>query len=56
MAAKSLGRKYIGIDVSKEYCDIATERLETERIEKPSTLDNYFEKKNLTFLSGAGTI
>ena len=28
--AKRLGRKYIGIDVSKEYCKLAEERLGTE--------------------------
>ena len=34
VAAKSLNRCYIGIDVSKEYCDIASERLSTEEIKK----------------------
>jgi DNA modification methylase len=28
VAAKKLGRKYIGIDISEEYCRIARERLE----------------------------
>ncbi|KKK58308.1 hypothetical protein LCGC14_3045760, partial [marine sediment metagenome] len=28
--AKSLGRYYIGIDISQEYCDIAEKRLEQE--------------------------
>ena len=32
LAAKCLGRKYIGIDVSEEYNQIARERLETEII------------------------
>ena len=32
LAAKCLGRKYIGIDVSEEYNQIAKERLETEII------------------------
>jgi len=27
LAAKQLGRRYIGIDISKRYCDIARERL-----------------------------
>jgi DNA modification methylase len=27
VAAKMLGRQYIGIDISKEYCDLANERL-----------------------------
>jgi len=27
VAAKMLGRKYIGIDISEEYCEIARERL-----------------------------
>lgn len=29
LAAKNLNRKYIGIDLSKKYCDIAVERLKT---------------------------
>ena len=28
VAAKMLGRRYIGIDISEEYCDIARQRLE----------------------------
>ena len=32
MAAKCLGRNYIGVDVSEEYNQIAKERLETELI------------------------
>ena len=28
--AKKLGRKYIGIDISQEYCDLSNERLEKE--------------------------
>ena len=35
VAAKSLARKYIGIDVSEEYCDIANKRIETESIQRP---------------------
>lgn len=34
VAAKSLGRKYIGIDCSDEYCKIANERLKIETIER----------------------
>jgi DNA modification methylase len=30
VAAKRLGRRYIGIDISPEYCDIARKRLEAE--------------------------
>ena len=41
VAAKSLKRNYIGIDVSEEYCNIAKKRLETERIERPGTLEKY---------------
>ena len=29
VAAKKLGRNYVGIDISKEYCKLAEERLET---------------------------
>ena len=32
VAAKSLNRNFIGIDVSEEYCKIARERIETEII------------------------
>jgi site-specific DNA-methyltransferase (adenine-specific) len=28
--AKKLGRKYVGIDISQEYCDLAEERIKTE--------------------------
>ena len=28
VAAKMLGRRYIGIDISEEYCQIARQRLE----------------------------
>ena len=28
-AAASLGRKYIGIDISKEYCNVADGRVDT---------------------------
>jgi len=30
VAAKNLGRKYIGIDIAKEYCDIAEKRMKLE--------------------------
>lgn len=30
VAAKNLGREYIGIDISKEYCDIAEKRMKEE--------------------------
>jgi DNA modification methylase len=36
VAAKSLGRKYIGIDISQEYCDIANERILKETINRPA--------------------
>ena len=35
LAAKSLGRNYIGIDVSQEYNDIANQRLSEENIRRP---------------------
>jgi DNA modification methylase len=28
MAARALGRKYIGFEISKEYCDLANKRLQ----------------------------
>lgn len=34
LAAQSLGRKWVGIDCSQEYCDIAEQRLKTEKIER----------------------
>ena len=34
VAAKRLGRNYIGIDVSEEYNDIARERMCTETISR----------------------
>lgn len=30
VAAKRLGRRFIGIDISKEYCQIARDRLAAE--------------------------
>jgi site-specific DNA-methyltransferase (adenine-specific) len=35
VAAKTLGRNYIGIDISQEYCDIADARIKTESITRP---------------------
>ena len=32
VAAKQLGRKYIGIDISREYCNIAEQRLAQEEL------------------------
>lgn len=37
VAAKSLGRKYIGIDISDEYCMIAEQRLIQENIQRKSS-------------------
>lgn len=33
VAAKQLGRKYIGIEISREYCEIAKQRLAQEELE-----------------------
>ena len=30
LAARNLGRKYVGIDISKEYCSLSNKRLKTE--------------------------
>lgn len=52
VAAKSLGRNYIGIDISEEYCEIARERVEKEKIgrkqfglevEENKELENLFD-------------
>jgi DNA modification methylase len=29
VVAKKFGRKFVGIDISKEYCDIANKRIES---------------------------
>ena len=34
VAAKSLKRNYIGIDIAEEYCEIARERVETETMQR----------------------
>jgi len=44
VAAKSLGRGYIGIDISKEYCDIATKRLESEFINRDGSNIKFVEE------------
>ncbi|MEW6408552.1 MAG: site-specific DNA-methyltransferase [Nitrospirota bacterium] len=38
VAAKELGRRYIGIDINEEYCKYARERLKNLDIEKPLEL------------------
>lgn len=38
VAAKSLGRNYIGVDCAQEYCDIAEQRLHTEFISRPTSV------------------
>lgn len=43
VAAKSLNRNYIGIDVSSEYIKIAEERLSTETISRPEEPSNLLE-------------
>ena len=39
MSALKLGRKYIGIDFSKEYCDLAKNRIHIHK-QKPSLFKN----------------
>ena len=34
VACERLGRKWIGIEISKEYCDIAVKRIEAERAQR----------------------
>ena len=45
VVAKRLGRKYIGIDISEEYCKKAEERLQNVKIQL-SFLDNKGEREN----------
>ena len=41
LVAKETGRKYIGIDISQKYCDIAEKRIDTEKLKNFSgELDN----------------
>ena len=39
LAAQNLGREYIGIDVSKEYCDLSKQRLQQECANQKLSLD-----------------
>lgn len=40
LAAKSLGRRYLGMDIAEEYCEIAEERLRTEEIKRSILTDD----------------
>ena len=42
VASEELGRRWIGIEINKEYCEIAKHRLEKLRGNIPNTLNNYF--------------
>jgi len=46
--AKKMGRHYIGIDISKEYCEIARERLEKVKPNPPDITEDgeYVDRKN----------
>lgn len=35
VAARNLGRRYIGVDIAEEYCDIARQRMQDERQSPP---------------------
>lgn len=35
VGAKKLGRKFIGFDISKEYCEVATQRVNESQLENP---------------------
>ncbi len=47
IASHLLGRKWIGIEISKDYCEKAAKRIETET-KKPSLFNPYIEVKNKT--------
>ncbi len=43
IVARNLGRKYIGIDISKEYCEMAKNRLKNGGITKKERIPDYFQ-------------
>lgn len=50
VAAKSLGRHYVGIDCSEEYCEIARQRLASETIARPTTINQQNEELGFSLL------
>jgi DNA modification methylase len=52
VAAKSLGRKYIGIDCSKEYCNISKQRLHLEIIKRKISYEQINENNGWYEMKG----
>lgn len=54
VAAKKLGRKFIGIDINREYIEIAQKRLESLGMEESRLYATYNTRKQLTLLEPKG--
>jgi DNA modification methylase len=48
VAAKATGRRYIGVDLSKDYCDFARHRLEPNKVPPPPFLLRKVKMKSVT--------
>ena len=49
VACQDLGRKFIGIEINKQYIDIAIKRLNASTVKKESTRQNYAPKQQELF-------